>query len=193
VQPSQTFRGFIAVELASTPLLVKMIQTLGHSPAKIKCVEPHNLHLTLKFLGDVSTSLLDELYLVLQEAVKDVPPFEITLKGMGVFPNLQYMKVIWVGIRPKESLCLLAQRIDEGTKKLGFSPMDHEFSPHLTIGRVKSIHDKASLLDLIKQNESMEFGKQTITSIQLKQSKLTPQGPQYTTLKEQSFPSNNGM
>ncbi|MCK5636527.1 MAG: RNA 2',3'-cyclic phosphodiesterase, partial [Thermoplasmatales archaeon] len=114
----------------------------------------------------------------------DSDSFEIKLKGAGVFPNQNYIKVMWIGMENGEQIGEIANKIDEKISELGFEREKRRFSAHLTIARVKSAKYKEKLLELIEKYRDIEFGTLKIDTIKLKKSELTPKGPIYTTLKE---------
>lgn len=184
VDSMATFRGFIACEIKSTPQILALEQEIKKIGADVKLVEPENIHITMKFLGDTDEHVIDDIERIMKESVHDIKPFSIVLKGTGVFPNQQYMKVLWIGIIDNGVIGTIAQRIDGKLEQLGFSREHREFSPHLTIGRVKTAKNKDRLLKVIENHASDEFTLQEIRSISLKKSDLTPQGPIYTTLRE---------
>jgi 2'-5' RNA ligase len=179
-----TFRGFIAIEIPAAPSIIEFEKAIAKTGADVKLVEPKNIHLTLKFLGDTDENQIDVIEQIIKESVKDITPFPLTLKGTGVFPNERYLKVIWVGIINGDTLATIAQSIDEKILPLGFKKEQRGFSAHLTIGRVRTAKNKDQLLTVINNFKEKEFLQQEIRAITLKKSDLTPTGPIYTTLRE---------
>ena len=177
-------RCFIATELKISPKIVEFINDIKKTGANIKLVEPENMHLTLKFLGDTNEELIDKIEQIIEESVKEIKPFNIELMGAGVFPNKNYIKVIWIGIEKGEHLKTIAKKIDENISKLGFQEEKRDFSPHLTIGRVRTAKNKEKILQIIEKYEHILFTKNKIDSIKLIKSELTQKGPIYTTIKE---------
>jgi len=178
------FRGFIAIELDASSALIQFQQELVQSGAHIKLVEPHNIHLTLKFLGDTDESLIDPITTILTDAAKTTAPFQLSLQGTGVFPNEKYIRVIWIGMTATDIITPLAKYIDTHLSTLGFKLEARAFSPHLTVARVKSAQNIDQLLSVVHQHHSDHFASQQITALSLKKSDLTPTGPIYTTLSE---------
>ena len=176
------FRGFIAVDIDVFPKLLEFEKEIKETGANVKLVEPENVHITLKFLGDTNESQIGEIDKIMKDAVKGVDPFNIQLKGAGVFPNQNYIKVIWVGIKQGEPIGLIASKIDEQLSKMGFKKEKRGFSPHLTIARVKSAKGKDEILHVIEKYGDVLFVDIRVDSIKLKKSDLTPKGPIYTTL-----------
>ncbi|MCD6468613.1 MAG: RNA 2',3'-cyclic phosphodiesterase [Thermoplasmata archaeon] len=178
------FRGFIAVEVECSPSLLEFMRELKNAPAQLKIVEPKNVHLTLKFLGNTEEEIVPDLEKVMRQSVEGVSSFEVNLHGVGVFPNENYITVIWVGIEKGQELVSIAGKLDELLQSLGYKRERRPFSPHLTVARVKHVKDKDALVSLLKKYSEVEFGEINVDSIKLKKSVLTPKGPIYTTLKE---------
>jgi 2'-5' RNA ligase len=178
------FRGFIAVDIPVFPKILEFENEIKNSGANVKLVEPENIHITLKFLGDTDEDLTDEIEEIIKKSSEEINPFNIKLKSSGVFPNQNYIKVVWIGIENAENLEKISSKIDEGTSKLGFEKEKRKFSPHITIGRVRSAKNKERLLQIISKYQDVEFGNINVKSIELKKSELTPKGSIYTTLKE---------
>lgn len=178
------FRGFIAIDIERAPAITEFEEAIARTKADVKLVDPHNLHITLKFLGDTDENDIDAIETIMKNAVQGVTPFTIQLRGSGVFPNQNYLKVIWIGIVNGHAIETIAQQIDEGCHTLGFQKEKRGFSSHLTIGRVKTSRQKQQLLEVIKNYADVTFSTTTVHSIKLKKSELTPKGPIYTTLRE---------
>lgn len=176
-------RSFIAIEMQNEEIGEIQAQ-LREANAKIKFVEPENLHLTLKFLGEVREDLIDEIHEVMKRSFEDFGKFEVHLKGVGVFPNLRYIRVIWVGIeKNKETISEMQKALDRNIAELGFE-RERRFDPHLTIGRVKSAKNRDKLVEMIRGMEDIDIGDIAIDRVELKKSVLTPKGPIYTTVRE---------
>ncbi len=170
-------RLFVAVDIddnlrrSITPLLKLLSSFKG-----IKAVEPENLHMTLKFLGEVDELKAGKIKRELEKI--DFSPFEMEFSGIGFFPNSNYMRVIWIGTKG-EGIYKLADEVEKGMKKLGFKK-DRDFKAHLTVGRVKRI-DPSSKSKLLKELEEYDrgYGKMLVKNFKLKKSTLTPKGPIY--------------
>ena len=180
-------RAFIAVALPeSLRNEVAMLSAhLRSSEADVKWVAAGNLHLTLKFLGDIEENQVGPIEEALSAAVKSHSLFTIQLEGIGAFPRTTSPRVVWIGVGTgKEQLTQLAQCVEKTCIGLGFPEEERAFSPHLTIGRVRS---RDRLAQLIKRLQVVEFcGKNPaqIDRLILFQSYLSPQGPTYTPLAE---------
>jgi 2'-5' RNA ligase len=172
-------RTFIAVELPDTFIPeIKRIGSAFNLPG-LKPVEPGLVHITLKFLGDVSEDNIEPI----AEALSQVKcaHFEALVKGVGVFPNISYIKVIWLGV--EGDFGLLHNEVERVMVPFKFKK-EHGFTPHATLARVKQVRDKAVLLERLDELKDVNIGTFNVGSIQLKKSTLTPQGPIYETLKE---------
>ena len=178
------FRGFIAIDIGAFPKLMELGNEITNTGANIKLVEPENIHITLKFLGDTEEIKLDEIENIIKNAVNNISPFKIQLHGTGIFPNTSYIKVIWIGIKQGEQIGIIADKIDEQLTKLAFEREKRRFSPHLTIARVKTAKNKEKLTQIVEKYRDIEFTNIKVENIRLKKSELTPKGPIYTTLRE---------
>ncbi len=177
------FRAFIAVDLDGGLRADKVLTELRTSGADLKLVEPRNLHLTLRFLGDTEESRTGDIRGAMEEAVRGATPFELRFRGLGAFPNPSYIKVVWIGLDGAEPLGLIARRLDDSLSKAGFG-REGKFSPHLTVARVRSPRNRDRLQGLLKEHENEDLGAMTVGRIALKKSVLSPAGPTYTTVEE---------
>ena len=176
------FRGFIAIDIDVNKNLVEFASEIKKTQADLKLVEPENIHITIKFLGDTDEEKIEEIKEIIKNSVEEIEPFEIKLKGSGVFPNKNYMKVLWIGIEKVEKIMEIAKKINNQLTKIGFEPEKRDFSAHLTIARIKSPRNKDKLIGIIEKYKEFEFESINVDSIKLKKSDLTPKGPIYTTL-----------
>jgi 2'-5' RNA ligase len=177
-------RTFIAVDIGPLDHLVKFEQEIKESGAEVKLVEPENIHITLKFLGDTNEELVPDINNIINDAIKDIKPFKLHFKDTGAFPHLNYLKVLWVGIADPGPLPEIAKKLDVGLKKLGFKSEKRGFKPHITLGRIKSRKGKEALKKLLIKNKDREFGELEVTAITYKKSVLGPSGPIYYTIGE---------
>lgn len=180
-------RSFVAVDVRN-PLLEQALGELGSLGAGVKVVASENLHLTLKFLGEVDPGRVDEIYGAMEEALRTCAPFQGGLRGLGAFPGLGRMRVVWVGLSEgRERILEMRVRLEEALAKLGFRPEGRPFDPHLTIGRVKSPKGKEELRAFVTAHQATDFGTFAVERVELKESTLTPKGPIYKTLKVYSL------
>ncbi len=175
-------RSFVAVDLDE-----KLVTPVGEiqskiSEGKIKYVEPENLHFTLKFLGEITEKKAQDVLTSLREVCRSFSPFTISLTKVGVFPSLNYIKVIWIGVESEEFFSLSTQ-VDSSMGALGFKK-ERDLTPHLTIGRVKAPGNKARLREQIQGFSDIHIGEMTVSSVTLKKSELTKTGPVYSNIEE---------
>ena len=182
----ESIRAFIAIDIEDNKLIQKILdiqKELSLAGAKLKLVESQNIHFTLKFLGSIRPAVVEEIY----EAMKRVEfsPFELELYGVGCFPSLRRINNVWIGARKGgDEVSRIYHNLEAELKKIGFKPERREYTPHATIARVKSAHNKDKLAKIISNYSSAEIGSMTVNSIRLKKSTLTPKGPIYSILKE---------
>ncbi|AEH25138.1 RNA 2',3'-cyclic phosphodiesterase [Pyrococcus yayanosii] len=176
-------RAFIAIDVADNvrSAIVRAQEFIGTKDAKIKFVEPENLHITLKFLGEITEEQAEEIKAILSRIAAKFKKHEVRVRGIGVFPNPNYVRVIWAGVENDEQIRAMAREIDEALAKLGFK-RDKEFVAHVTIGRVKFVKDKLGLAEKLRALANEDFGTFRVEAIELKKSTLTPKGPIYETL-----------
>lgn len=181
-----SIRCFVAVEFGGDKLAAKFKEVrrgLEAARADIKFVEPENIHLTLKFLGEIEPSLVEQVSQVVKET--SFQPFDAKLEGIGVFPNLRRPRVVWAGITDGVSqLAEIWKDVDTKLSGLGFERERRGFSPHITIGRVRSGRNRDRLVEELSALSDYEFGGLHVDRIVLKKSVLTPRGPIYTPLAE---------
>lgn len=173
-------RAFLAIDLDDDlkPKINRIIKEFKQIDTRIKYVELTNLHLTLKFFGDIDTNGLELIEEKIASVVSEAEPFDIKIKGCGAFPNNNHIKVIWVGIEDDSILKDLHDKLDKEFNKLGFD-LDKKFSTHLTIGRMKSSKNKNQVKSTIEEFRDVEIGEMKVDRISLKKSTLTPSGPIY--------------
>lgn len=173
-------RAFLAIDLDDDlkPKINKIIKEFKKIDANIKYVDLANLHLTLKFFGDIDTEGIDLLSQKISGVVSQFEPFDIKIRGCGAFPNNNHIKVIWVGLEEDDLLKDLHDKLDVEFKKLGFEA-DKKFSSHLTIGRMKSAKNKNIVKSTIESFSDVEIGEMKVEKIILKKSTLKASGPIY--------------
>ena len=178
-------RTFIAVSLSPSILMSigKLIRTLQPNIEEVRWVEPKNLHVTLKFLGDVPLNDLPQLIRAVTQSTSQTYSFDLAFQGLGVFPSRETPKTIWIGCQEgSEELSQLAKTIDEGLLTLGFPKEARRFSPHLTIGRVKKQAQESSLKQILDEHRNRPFGSCGVSDVQIFSSELTRHGPLYDEL-----------
>ena len=182
---ANTLRTFIALPVpdAVTGFLKQIQERLRSPVVNIRWVPVANIHLTLKFLGDIDPSTVPEINARLDEAARSIDPLTLTARGVGVFPNLRQARVLWVGLSgDMKQLVLLQQDIESKLEALGFKREHRTYRAHLTIGRTRRRPDQkalGTLLEPVKEEASEAFG---INQIRFYKSVLKPTGAEYTLL-----------
>ena len=180
-------RSFIAIELPrDLKLALSQLQEKlkSESSVPVKWVDPGNIHLTLKFLGDIDPEQVGPITSAIEDAVKGITPFNIEAGGLGVFPNIKHIQIIWVGLAGElVKLEQLQKRIEEMLATLGFPSEKRPFTPHLTLARVRDYarpDDRLALGDLITKTSFEQKYKINVNSFFLIKSQLTREGPIYS-------------
>jgi RNA 2',3'-cyclic 3'-phosphodiesterase len=183
---SESIRSFLAFDIENevvTNRLLTAQNLLVQTGVDLKIVAPKNIHLTIRFLGDVSPPLVAKIF----EIMKNVQfsAFEVRISGIGAFPDLRYPRVIWAGITSgADHLKKIFNQLEPQLQGVGFTPDPKGFSPHLTIARVRSGKNRQQLGVFLSNNSNYDFGIVKARCLRLKRSILTPRGPIYSTLKE---------
>ncbi len=179
-------RSFISIDLEDRQILSRIasilssLQSLG---GDLKPVERENIHLTLKFLGNVPGPRLGEVKSSLQQVIFSA--FTAEIKGAGAFPNLNHMNVVWVGVNEGWSQVeQIYEQVEKLLSGLGFRREHRPFSPHITIARVRSGRKRDEVARFLQRLTEESFGTITVDKIRLKQSILSSSGPKYSTLLE---------
>jgi 2'-5' RNA ligase len=179
-------RSFIAFDIEDEEIirnLSKAQSMLIETGADLKIVKPENIHITVRFLGEISSVMIDKVFGEMEKV--DFKPFDIEIKGLGAFPNLRHINVVWAGIRRgANDLRNIYHQLEPNLQKIGLRPDDKGFSPHLTIARVRTGKRRDDLAKMINNLGGYDFGIFKARCLRLKKSVLTPQGPIYSTLRE---------
>ena len=176
------FRAFIAIEMEDTKNLSDLHRDLMNVGQGLKPVDLDQVHVTLKFLGDVAEDLVPKIQSAMESAVEGISPFQYRLRGAGSFPPRGPAKVIWVGMEDAEPMSRIAERLEEGLEPLGFAREDRPFRPHVTLARVKAPSAAFAAKQVADRYRSADFGPRNVDSIKLKKSVLTRYGPEYSTV-----------
>jgi len=187
----QTIRSFIAIELPEAVKTgLQQLQTELTLPrySFVKCVAPEGIHLTLKFLGNISAEKVTDITGVMEQASQEVSPFQLQLTEVGAFPNMRRPRVLWVGIKGEvDKLVSWQQRIDNGLVPLGFAKEARPFTPHLTLARLRencSPGDRLHFGEMFAKAHIEVNYNFTVSSLNLMKSQLFPTGAVYSRLAE---------
>ena len=178
-------RAFIAVDL-DDPVIEKVcnvVEILKPRITEIRWLRKENLHLTLKFLGNIAESQVEPITAALRHPLGLFSPCTISAKGLGVFPDFRRPKILWVGLTG-DQLVQLAAEIESALMPIGFTPENRAFTPHLTIGRWREgSRPVKNLRQEIDSLNDFEFGACAVRQIVLFQSVLKPEGASYSELR----------
>lgn len=182
----KTIRCFIAVPLPeSVKIHIHKIQenicSLG---LKMRWIKPENIHLTLKFLGDIPFSDIDAVYRAMAQTSESFKPLTLGIKGIGVFPSIKNPRILWMGMKEEtHTLIQLQQSLENNLIHLGFQKEKRSFKAHLTIARIKNRIFPKDLLEVIEKYKKFELEPFIANDIILYKSVLKPTGAVYTKLK----------
>lgn len=190
-----TIRAFIAIELPVEIQLgiEEVVKRLSSKGGTVRWVQPRNIHLTLKFLGEITPAELSRVKSALKAEVGQCNSFAFQVEGIGVFPNAYRPRVVWVGVKAPVELSALYQRVEEGCQRVGFGSEERGFTPHLTMGRVNQSakpEDALKLGELVKSTVVGRLGEVKVDAICLFRSTLTPGGAVYTLIERFNFGKN---
>ncbi|HEY32252.1 MAG TPA: RNA 2',3'-cyclic phosphodiesterase [Dehalococcoidia bacterium] len=182
-------RSFVAIELPEglKDELVELSERLkSGSHSGVRWVDPRGIHLTLKFLGDVTVDRLDDINAALTGATRGISSFRLEVRGVGVFPNLRRVRVAWVGVSGEtDKLQQLQRRVESSLAELGFAAESRRFTPHLTLARVRdqvSSEERQRFGQLIESTDFKARHKIEVDRVYLMRSQLTRQGAIYSRL-----------
>jgi 2'-5' RNA ligase len=180
-------RLFVALEIPSTVRenLAILLESLRAVSPQTRWVSTANLHVTLKFIGDVPEAKLAAIRSALAGIHSDRPVL-LDFRGLGFFPNEEHPRVFWAGIEASANLKTLAADIDTSMETFGIPREQRPFSPHLTLARFEPLRLPEKLRAAIRESAGRDFGSLRTGQFQLIESKLKPSGAEYTTLA--SFP-----
>jgi 2'-5' RNA ligase len=182
-------RAFIAIDIplhlqdAIEKQTSRLRQTLGND--LIRWIPAQNMHLTLKFLGDIASSHVEFLKQLLTREAAQHSQFDFQIGGLGSYPNSRRPRILWVGLHAPAELASLQKSIEAGTTRLGYEQEEHDFSPHLTIGRVRqniSATELPKIRAVLDNIQLGNIGTARVDSIHLVKSELNPNGSVYTNL-----------
>lgn len=155
----------------------------------IKWVKPENVHLTLKFIGEVSPEKFAQIEDAITSSDFAVGAFDLKIVGCGKFGRGSELNIFWIGIDKNEKIENLYQKIEDALQKVGISREEREFKPHLTVGRNKKRFNFKPLFQMIGEKADLPLSQFQVKAFQIFKSELFPTGPVYTVLKEISLDS----
>jgi len=194
-------RSFIAIELpdevkAGLTQLEARLKLRGQT--WVKWVDPNSIHLTLQFLGSITVDKISQITRAMEEATEGISPFHLEVKGLGVFPNLRRVQVVWVGIGGEvDKLGQLQKRIESNLAPLGFTPESRPFTPHLTIARLRnqaSLDERQKFGQVIANTKFETSYAIEVDAVSLMRSQLTREGAIYSQISSAGLKKfSNGL
>jgi len=180
-------RTFVAIALEPKikHTLSQFIKKLEDHNPNIRWVREQGMHLTLKFIGEIPENRVEKILSVLRDLSAEHECFPLLLRGTGSFPpRSKCPRILWVGIQENQGLFSVQHDIESLLEKVSIARENRRFSPHLTLGRVKSSHNIAPVLDILADNKDTEFGSMEVQEIIFFKSTLKPTGAEYSALEK---------
>jgi 2'-5' RNA ligase len=178
-------RLFVSVDLDGLADAVRSVQQPLAEADGLRLTDPEQAHVTLKFLGDTDPDRIPALAEELAAAVEDsgIDPFTAEVGDLGVFPSMDYISVVWVGVREGgDELTALHEAIEDRTTAMGFDAEDHDFTPHATVARMDHAGGKELVQRTVRETDP-DVGTLAVDEIRLTESVLRDDGPEYTTVE----------
>jgi 2'-5' RNA ligase len=193
----RTIRSFLALDppeeiLREIGRVQDKLRKLIHGD--VRWVRPEAIHLTLEFFGDIPERDVANISAVVGKAAAEVRPFDLTIGGVGVFPDrYRRPRIIWLGMSGEAArLTTFQQRLERAFQGIGFPREERPFLPHLTLGRIKTPKGLTGLAEALKKGETYTAGRFTASGLGLFKSDLTPRGAIYTRLAGYPFAGQEG-
>lgn len=179
-------RIFIGIELEEgvKARIEKELKPFKKMGTPIRWAKPENIHLTLKFIGEVAEDLYPRIENALAEASVGLTPIRVGGRGLGKFPAGDEVHIFWAGIEPSAELESLFHRIEDILARFRIERETRPFVPHITVGRNKARFQFKPLISELENKSDVRLGEWTVRSFQIFESRLTPQGPVYRVRKE---------
>ncbi len=182
-------RLFIAIQISSD-IIKKITEISNYFQTQVpsdlmKWVDPANLHITIKFLGETPEKKIEQINAILLQSVEGWVPFDLSIEGLGMYPHHRQPRTLWLDVKGNGSLVAYHKNLDELLQKAGFEKDRKPYSPHLTLARVRDRTDRDAAHQIgvtLSQFKVDPLGTLKVDAIKLVQSELTPKGPIYTTL-----------
>lgn len=177
-------RVFSGIRLTSsiTEHLKELLSALQEYKDRVKIVHSENLHITLKFLGNITSDRYLQFSKILRSSISEFSPFTVEIKGIGFFPDIERARVIWAGTREGGSLEKLYRAAENAAQKISIPP-EKFFHGHITVGRIKTTLKPDVLNTLVKKFQDRTWGEMLVDSITIFESVLHPDGPAYKKLE----------
>jgi len=177
-------RTFIAFDIEPSETVREVYETVRKKlrNERINWIDPGNLHITLKFLGDTSEESIPSIIKAISKVIENYTPLRVILKGLGVFRNIHDPHVFWMGCKIEDDLLNLKQELEVSLNSFGYETEKRAFSPHLTLGRIKLLRQTNHLSEILASYRESVFQEFYLKEIVYYQSRLTSSGSVYTSL-----------
>ena len=178
-------RLFIAISIHPDKAFMDQFHSLklALQHEKIKWVEEHNIHITLKFFGETEEDKIPAIVRVMEKIASERNPFRFSLKKPGIFGSSYEPRVVWIGIDPYQELVEIMKSLHRELKTIGFEPDRQNLVPHLTLGRIKFLNDKPLFQKTLERFKDLASREMTVDSFLLYESILRREGPEYRVVK----------
>ena len=183
-------RVFIAVDINDEMRreLTRIQNVLSGKLVNAKWVKPQNLHITIKFLGEIEPEAVGDITLSLEKPIKETPSFYIELGELGVFPNMKRPAVFWAGLKKgREEMSRLNELIQNSLYQIGYEKDSKPFSPHITLARFRKPVPSNQIVKAIESVSPIKKAGHTINGVSIYESTLKPKGPEYKHVKYTTF------
>lgn len=180
-------RAFIAIEVPESirAQLGEIIARLRKTRVKASWVQPDRMHLTLRFLGEISSEHVETLSNTMTQACHEVEAFTLTCALLGAFPNLRRPAVVWAGVGPLDpDLARIQAATEAGALACGLPAESKRFHPHVTLARIRDPRNASTLVNAIESSTGFHAGAFEVSHVSLFSSELTPRGPIYTRIRD---------
>ncbi len=178
-----TLRAFVGIPAGATLARGLSAVRAGFAGGAIRWVPAENLHLTLKFLGNVEEAAVAAMCSALRQALRDTAPFPVAARGLGVFPDARRPRILWIGLAAPD-LEALAGRVERALASLGIEQSPGPFRPHVTVGRWRRPEPRGpSLREALARWQDHAFGEFRVDEVTLFRSTLRPAGAEYSALE----------
>jgi RNA 2',3'-cyclic 3'-phosphodiesterase len=183
---NQTIRAFVAFPIPEAIMIriYDIQERLKSYRLPVRWVKPENVHLTLKFFGEISLSTISDIGKVLEDTVQEYAPLMFFIKGLGVFPNIKKPRVLWIGISGDiKPLSQIQANLETNLERKGFAKENRSFKSHLTLGRIKGDIHPENLFDILRSFSDFTSEPFEAKELVLYKSELNPSGALYTKLQ----------
>lgn len=177
-----TVRAFVALPVEPPPPLRSQLRKISTLGRVVRAVRPESLHITLRFLGDISAEQLPAADAAVRQATDGAKQVPLLFRGLGAFPSPERPAVLWAGLEQAASVEALAERLSAALDAAGFPPDRRGFRPHLTLARIRA-RPPASVFELLAAQAETDYGQTVGQDVVLYQSELRPEGARHTALE----------